>query len=234
VFGGQVAGQALVAAGRTVPDERAVHSLHAYFIRPGDPEVPIVYTVDRTRDGRSFSTRRVTAIQHGQAIFTLSASFHRSETGLEHQVPMPEAPDPDGLPERSTRLRPVEIRVAGDRRAGEARSMFWVRARGELPDDPLVHVCAVAYASDLSLLDSVLQAHGLTWDAEVLSAASLDHAMWFHAPFRADEWLLYWQESPAASGARGLAQGRIFRRDGRLIASVVQEGLIRVRDAGGE
>jgi acyl-CoA thioesterase II len=234
VFGGQVAGQALVAAGRTVPDERAVHSLHAYFIRPGDPEVPIVYTVDRTRDGRSFSTRRVTAIQHGQAIFTLSASFHRPETGLEHQVPMPEAPDPDGLPERTTRLRPVEIRYAGeppwarsDGRDPEPRSMVWMRARGPLPDDPLVHVCAVAYASDMSLLDSVLLAHGLSWDAQGLTAASLDHAMWFHGPFRADEWLLYAQESPAASGARGLAQGRIFRRDGRLIASVVQEGLIR-------
>jgi acyl-CoA thioesterase II len=235
VFGGQVAGQALVAAGRTVPPERAVHSLHAYFIRPGDPEVPIVYTVDRTRDGRSFSTRRVTAIQHGRAIFTLSASFHRAETGLEHQSPMPEAPDPEGLPDRLTRQRPVELRYAGDppwKRAGgrppEPRSMVWMRARGPLPDDPLVHVCAAAYASDMSLLDSVLLAHGLTWDAEGLSAASLDHAMWFHGPFRADEWLLYAQESPAASGARGLAQGRIFRRDGRLVATVVQEGLIRV------
>jgi acyl-CoA thioesterase-2 len=262
VFGGQVAGQALVAAGRTVPEDRAVHSLHAYFIRPGDPEVPIVYTVDRTRDGRSFSTRRVTAIQHGRAIFTLSASFHRPETGLEHQVPMPEAPDPESLPERPRGLRPVEIRYAGeppwaradppheirtpghpqrseeggaprfrgdpgDGRAGEPRSMVWMRTRDALPDDPLVHVCAVAYASDMSLLDSVLLAHGLRWDAEGLTAASLDHAMWFHGPFRADEWLLYAQESPAASGARGLAQGRIFRRDGRLIASVVQEGLIR-------
>jgi len=239
VFGGQVAGQALVAAGRTVPAERAVHSLHAYFIRPGDPEVPIVYTVDRTRDGRSFSTRRVTAIQHGQAIFTLSASFHRPETGLEHQAQMPDAPDPEGLPERFGRLRPVDMRYAGeppwtaarDGRPRAARSMVWMRARGELPDDPLVHVCAVAYASDMSLLDSVLLAHGLTWDASGLSAASLDHAMWFHGPFRADEWLLYAQESPAASGARGLAQGRIFRRDGRLIASVVQEGLIRVSDS---
>jgi acyl-CoA thioesterase II len=233
VFGGQVAGQALVAAGRTVPAERAVHSLHAYFIRPGDPVVPIVYTVDRTRDGRSFSTRRVTAIQHGEVIFTLSASFHRPETGLEHQVPMPDAPDPEGLPDRWSRPWPVEIRYAGeppwarDGRPAEPRSMVWIRVRGPLPDDPLVHVCAVAYASDMSLLDSVLLAHGLTWDAEGLSAASLDHAMWFHWPFRADEWLLYVQESPAASGARGLAQGRIFRRDGRLVASVVQEGLIR-------
>jgi acyl-CoA thioesterase-2 len=235
VFGGQVAGQALVAAGRTVPPERAVHSLHAYFIRPGDPEVPIVYTVDRTRDGRSFSTRRVTAIQHGRAIFTLQASFHRAEAGLEHQVPMPEAPDPESLPDPWRRPRPIEIRYTSDppwARAGGrprgTRNMVWLRARGPLPDDRLVHVCAVAYASDMSLLDSVLLAHGLTWDADGLSAASLDHAMWFHGPFQADEWLLYVQESPAASGARGLAQGRIFRRDGRLVASVVQEGLIRV------
>jgi acyl-CoA thioesterase-2 len=235
VFGGQVAGQALVAAGRTVPPERAVHSLHAYFIRPGDPEVPIVYMVDRTRDGRSFSTRRVTAIQHGRAIFTLQASFHRAEGGLDHQVPMPEAPDPESLPDPWGRPRPIEIRYTsgppwartGGRPRGE-RNMVWLRARGPLPDDRLVHVCAVAYASDMSLLDSVLLAHGLTWDAEGLSAASLDHAMWFHGPFQADEWLLYVQESPAASGARGLAQGRIFRRDGRLVASVVQEGLIRV------
>jgi acyl-CoA thioesterase-2 len=235
VFGGQVAGQALVAAGRTVPPERAVHSLHAYFIRPGDPEVPIVYTVDRTRDGRSFSTRRVTAIQHGRAIFTLSASFHRPESGLEHQVAMPEAPGPEDLPDRLRGLSTIEMRFAGeppwtrtDGRPREPRSTVWMRARGPLPDEPLVHVCAVAYASDMSLLDSVLLAHGLTWDAPGLSAASLDHAMWFHGPFRADEWLLYAQESPAASGARGLAQGRIFRRDGRLVASVVQEGLIRV------
>jgi acyl-CoA thioesterase II len=235
VFGGQVAGQALVAAGRTVPAERAVHSLHAYFVRPGDPAVPIVYTVDRTRDGRAFSTRRVTAIQHGRVIFTLSASFHRPERGLEHQAPMPDAPDPEGLPERTTGLHPVEIRYAGDParipgdgRPREPRSMVWLRVRGPLPDDSLVHVCAVAYASDMTLLDSVLLAHGLTWGAEGLSVASLDHAMWFHAPFRADDWLLYAQESPAASGARGLAQGRIFRRDGRLAASVVQEGLIRI------
>ncbi|HEY4026323.1 MAG TPA: acyl-CoA thioesterase II [Candidatus Dormibacteraeota bacterium] len=242
VFGGQVAGQALVAAGRTVPAERAVHSLHAYFIRPGDPEVPIVYTVDRTRDGRSFSTRRVTAIQHGRAIFTLSASFHVPEAGPEHHAPMPEAPDPEGLPERSVGLRAVEIRYDEDRaraRGGrlprEPRGMVWLRVREALPDDdPLLHVCAAAYVSDMTLLDSVLMAHGLTWDAPGLSAASLDHAMWFHVPFRADDWLLYAQESPAAAGARGLAQGRIFRRDGRLVASVVQEGLIRVTGAQGD
>jgi acyl-CoA thioesterase-2 len=242
VFGGQVAGQALVAAGRTVAPERAVHSLHAYFIRPGDPAVPIVYTVDRTRDGRSFSTRRVTAVQHGLAIFTLSASFHRPEAGLEHQVPMPSAPGPEDLaslepaepsdrdgPEPPPAPNPIEIRrVEG--RPGEPRNIVWMRARDGLPDDPLVHVCAVAYASDMTLLDSVLLAHGLNWDSPSLSSvASLDHAMWFHASFRADEWLLYSQESPAASGARGLAQGRIFRRDGRLVASVVQEGLIRLQ-----
>ncbi len=243
VFGGQVAGQALVAAGRTVVPERAVHSLHAYFIRPGDPQVPIVYTVERTRDGRSFSTRRVTAIQHGQTIFTLSASFHVVETGLEHQVLAPEAPDPDSLVRRApagfeddAAARPIEIlRVDGARSEvpidgpDGRRSTVWLRARDQLPDDPLVHVCAVAYASDMTLLDSVLLGHGLSWDDERMTVASLDHAMWFHGPFRADEWLLYAQESPAASGARGLAQGRIFRRDGRLVVSVVQEGLVRLR-----
>ncbi len=228
VFGGQVAGQALVAAGRTVAEDRAVHSLHAYFIRPGDPEVPIVYTVERTRDGRSFSTRRVTAIQHGRPIFTLSASFHRPEAGLEHQVPMPEAPGPDELPATDDRPRPIELRWAGTDRA--QRGPVWIRARDHLPDDPLVHVCAVAYASDMTLLDSVLRPHYMEWDDRRMSGASLDHAMWFHGQFRADEWLLYAQESPAASGARGLAQGRIFRRDGRLVVSVVQEGLIRLLD----
>jgi acyl-CoA thioesterase-2 len=249
VFGGQVAGQALVAAGRTVMPDRAVHSLHAYFIRPGDPEVPIVYTVDRIRDGRSFTTRRVTAIQHGRAIFALSASFHRHEEGLEHQEAMPDAPAPELLaawPERpvadgepgpdagpdadSPPPRPVEIRPAGvSGEPGELRRMVWMRARDVLPDDPLLHVCAVAYASDMTLLDSVTLGHELSWEDGRLSGASLDHAMWFHWPFRADEWLLYVQRSPAASGARGLAQGTIFRRDGLLVASVVQEGLIRLQ-----
>ena len=250
VFGGQVAGQALVAAGRTVPPDRPVHSLHAYFIRPGDPGVPIVYTVDRIRDGRSFTTRRVVAVQHGRAIFALSASFQVAEAGPEYQeAPMPHAPDPEtvpvwqerlkeygaSVPARWLRPRPVEVRYVGDPPwAAQAdggprspRTMVWLRAHGTLPDEPLLHVCAVTYASDLTLLDAVLLGHGLAWDEHSVTGASLDHAMWFHRPFRADQWLLYVQESPIATGARGLALGQIFQ-DGRLIASVVQEGLIRV------
>ena len=250
VFGGQVAGQALVAAGRTVPAERPVHSLHAYFLRPGDPTVPIVYTVDRLRDGRSFTTRRVVAIQRGEPIFNLSASFHQDEPGVDHQDRMPEVPDPttlltlrERLGERSdepgrwvTRERPIDLRYVGDppfiAAAGGAsrapRSQVWMRADGKLPDDPLLHVCAVTYASDYTLLDSILLAHGMSWETHVVSGASLDHAMWFHRPFRADEWLLYDQESPAAAGARGLARGQIYAADGRLVVSVVQEGLLRV------
>jgi acyl-CoA thioesterase II len=251
VFGGQVAGQALVAAGRTVPGERNVHSLHAYFLRPGDPEVPIIYLVDRIRDGRSFTTRRVVAIQHGRAIFTLSASFQVPEAGGEHQSPMPKAPAPeatplwqdrlkeygDRVPARWLRPRPVEIRYVGDPpwaavnsgQPREPRAVVWMRAVGPLPDDPLLHVCAVAYASDMTLLDSVLLGQGLAWDESQVTGASLDHAMWFHGPFRADEWLLYEQEAPVSSHARGLARGQIFRQDGKLVVSVVQEGLIRVR-----
>jgi acyl-CoA thioesterase II len=256
VFGGQVAGQALVAAGRTVPADRAVHSLHAYFLRPGDPAAPIVYTVDRIRDGHSFTTRRVVASQHGKAIFTLSASFHIAEDGAEHQFAMPDVPLPDEVPLWQDRLRefgdrvparwlrprPVEVRYIGDPpwvvrdpvAAGDAQTMVWMRAVGTLPDDPLLHVCAVAYASDMTLLDSVLVAQRLAWAEgsatgdSAVTGASLDHAMWFHAPFRADDWLLYVQEAPVTSGARGLARGHVFRRDGRLAVSVVQEGLIRV------
>jgi acyl-CoA thioesterase II len=251
VFGGQVAGQALVAAGRTVPGERNVHSLHAYFLRPGDPEVPIIYLVDRIRDGRSFTTRRVVAIQHGKAIFTLSASFQVPEAGGEHQFPMPKAPVPeatplwqdrlkeygDRVPARWLRPRPVEIRYVEDPpwaavnsdQPREPRAMVWMRAVGPLPDDPLLHVCAVAYASDMTLLDSVLLGQGLAWDESQVTGASLDHAMWFHGPFRADEWLLYEQEAPVSSHARGLARGQIFREDGKLVVSVAQEGLIRVK-----
>jgi len=254
VFGGQVAGQALVAAGRTVPEGRPVHSLHAYFLRPGDPALPIVYTVDRIRDGRSFSTRRVVAIQHGRAIFTLSASFHIVEDGAEHQFMMPAAPPPesvplwqdrlrefgDQVPARWLRPRPVEIRYVGDppwamrdsASPPDAATMVWMRAVGALPDDPLLHVCVAAYASDMTLLDSVLLAQRLAWAEDTVTGASLDHAMWFHAPFRADDWLLYVQEAPATSGARGLARGLIYRRDGRLAVSVVQEGLIRVHQPG--
>jgi acyl-CoA thioesterase-2 len=250
VFGGQVAGQALVAAGRTVPGDRPVHSLHAYFIRPGDPSVPIVYTVDRVRDGRSFTTRRVSAIQHGRAIFTLSASFHHPEPGPQYADPMPEAPPPEAVERMSDRLArllgespglegPIDLRsvgplseeVARDPSLRPARNLIWLRVNGELPDDPLLHVCLMTYASDLTLLDSVVIRHGLSWMEGRTSGASLDHAMWFHGPFRADRWLLYAQDSPAASGARGLAHGQVFTADGKLVVSVMQEGLIRTAPA---
>ncbi len=248
VFGGQVAGQALVAAGRTVPADRPVHSLQAYFIRPGDPAVPIVYTVDRVRDGRSFTTRRVTAIQHGKIIFTLSASFHQAERGVEHAVPMPQAPAPEAVERTSERLRrvvgeaharlydhpidlrsvgPLSIEAAQDPALRTHENLVWLRVDGELPDDPLLHVCLMTYASDMTLLDSALTAHGMSWADGRTSGASLDHAMWFHRPFRADRWLLYAQESPVASGARGLARGQVFTAAGDLVVSVMQEGLIR-------
>ncbi|MEA5364899.1 acyl-CoA thioesterase II [Amycolatopsis sp., V23-08] len=247
VFGGQVAGQALVAAGRTVPDERRVHSLHAYFIRGGDPSVPIVYEVDRIRDGRSFTTRRVIAIQHGKAIFSLSASFQKDEPGIDHAEEMPEGvPAPETLPtlmERAegyaigahSRPRPIDLRYVNDppwvtRQTGDlpARNQVWMRADGKLPDQQLLHVCVLTYASDMTLLDSVLARHGVYWDTDKVLGASLDHALWFHRPFRADEWFLYDSVSPTASGARGLATGRFFGADGTLIATVVQEGLLRV------
>jgi acyl-CoA thioesterase II len=250
VFGGQVAGQALVAAGRTVPADRPVHSLHAYFIRPGDPSVPLIYTVDRVRDGRSFTTRRVSAVQHGKTIFTLSASFHQPEPGPMHADPMPEVPPPDAIERTSDRLarffggdipreigeHPVELRTVGplsveaehDPSLRTARNMVWLRVNGDLPDDPLLHVCLMTYASDMTLLDPVLLAHGLSWMDGRTSVASLDHAMWFHRPFRADRWLLYAQESPIAYGGRGLARGEVFTQDGDLVVSVVQEGLVRV------
>ena len=248
VFGGQVAGQALVAAGRTVPADRPVHSLHAYFIRPGDPAVPIVYLVDRVRDGRSFTTRRVSAEQHGETIFTLSASFHRPEPGPEHADPMPDVPPPDAIERNSDRLArmlgqapsaalasPIDLRSVGPTSAEAARdpslrttrNLIWLRVDGELPDDPLLHVCLMTYASDMTLLDSVLLGHGLSWLDGRTSGASLDHAMWFHRPFRADRWLLYAQESPVAHGARGLARGEVFTAEGQLVVSVMQEGLIR-------
>lgn len=248
VFGGQVAGQALVAAGRTVPRERRVHSLHSYFIRGGDPTVPIVYEVDRIRDGRSFTTRRVVAVQHGKAIFALSASFQLDEPGLDHQEPMPAVPPPSSLPTYAesaagylekvgmARLpRPIDIRYvteppwrAREDGPGEARSQVWMRADGKLPDDDLLHVCVLAYASDMTLLDSVLVRHGVYWGTDKVLGASLDHAMWFHRRFRADEWFLYDCASPSASGARGLATGRFYSHDGQLVATVVQEGLLRV------
>ena len=248
VFGGQVAGQALVAAGRTVARGR-VHSLHAYFLRPGDPSIPILYGVDRIRDGRSFTTRRVVAIQHGRAIFNLSASFHEDEPGPGHQKPMPDVPDPETLPTFQERMapyrdllgdfldkpRPMDARHVTktplERAAGEPlppRQQVWIKADGLLPDDPLLHACIVAYESDFTLLDTALLPHGIrSWNDGTMMMASLDHAMWFHRPFRADDWLLYDQESPTAFGARGFAMGHIFTRDGRLAVSVVQEGLLR-------
>ncbi|WP_396448985.1 acyl-CoA thioesterase II [Actinomadura sp.] len=251
VFGGHVAGQALVAAGRTVPANRPVHSLHAYFIRPGDPLVPIVYTVDRVRDGRSFTTRRVMAIQHGKAIFTLSASFQIVEDGPSHQAAMPDAPPPETLPDSLARLTPifgeVGAREFADRRPFDIRhatpltweaardpslaspeSKVWLKVDGELPDDLLLHVCLMTYASDMTLLDTVLLNHGLAWGDKRTMGASLDHAMWFHRPFRADDWLLYYQDTPFAGGARGLARGQVFTRSGELVVSVMQEGLVRV------
>jgi acyl-CoA thioesterase II len=251
VFGGQVAGQALVAAGRTVPPDRPVHSLHAYFIRPGDPAVPLVYDVDRVRDGRSFTTRRVSAIQHGRPIFTLSASFHHAEPGPEHADPMPVVPPPESLPRDADRLgklygpelgvllrdNPVDVRTVGplsaeaihDPSLRTTRNLVWLRIDGKLPDDPLLHVCLMTYVSDMTLLDTVLLGHGLSFYDGLTTGASLDHAMWFHRSFRADEWLLYAQESPVAYGARGLARGEVFTENGDLVVSVVQEGLIRTR-----
>jgi acyl-CoA thioesterase II len=249
VFGGQVAGQALVAAGRTVPADRPVHSLHAYFIRPGDPTVPLVYLVERVRDGRSFTTRRVTGVQHGKTIFTLSASFHHPEPGVAHAMAMPAVPPPESVTPTAERMlklfgpqahdffrdNPIDIRHIGpltfeaerDPLMRATSNLVWLRADGELPDDPLLHVCLMTYASDMTLLDSVLLAHGLSWADGRTTGASLDHAMWFHRPFRADRWLLYAQDSPVAAGARGLARGEVFTSDGELVVSVVQEGLIR-------
>ncbi|RJL33510.1 acyl-CoA thioesterase II [Bailinhaonella thermotolerans] len=254
VFGGQVAGQALVAAARTVPDDRRVHSLHAYFIRPGDPSVPIVYTVDRIRDGRSFTTRRVVALQHGKAIFTMSASFHVPEPGISHQgATMPAVPLPESLPTWNERMRsifgddtdpwwsgprpfdaryvtPMTWEARRDPALRQPETNVWLRAEGELPDDPLLHIVLMAYASDFTLVDTILLAHGLAWGESRMMGASLDHAMWFHREFRADEWLLYAQESPISGQARGLARGQVFTASGELAVSVVQEAMIRVLD----
>jgi acyl-CoA thioesterase II len=249
VFGGQVAGQALVAAARTVDEPgRFVHSLHAYFLRPGDPSVPILYEVDRLRDGRSFTTRRVVAIQHGRAIFNLQASFHDDEAGPDHQISMPtDVPDPESLPDFKTRMepykdrlgewydrpRPIDVRHIGadpfSRQGNPATSqLVWLRAAGILPDDPVLHACVVTYASDMTLLDTTVMPFGLSWESPGIQMASLDHAMWFHRRFRADEWLLYDQAAISTASARGLAGGAIFTADGRLAVSVVQEGLTRI------
>jgi len=246
IFGGQVAGQALVAAARTVGDDRQVHSLHAYFLRAGDPRVPVLYEVERVRDGGSFTTRRVVAIQHGKVIFNMSASFQVPEDGFDHAAVMPDVPPPDDLPtmrERFVRAgiemtpwmdrpRPIDIRHVewvehGGRRSAEPRQNVWFRADGRLPDDPILHTIVLTYASDMTLLDTSTRPHGGTWFDPTTFMASLDHAMWFHRAFRADDWLLYAQDSPNATGGRGLSRGLVYTRTGTLVATVMQEGLIR-------
>jgi acyl-CoA thioesterase-2 len=253
VFGGQVLGQALVAATRTI-DGRLCHSLHAYFLLPGDPKVPILYEVDRSRDGKSFSSRRVVAIQHGRPIFHMSVSFQVEEPGLEHQLDAPKVPAPEDLPSEDDfrremadkippeyrdhflRRRPIELRPIdrADIFRPEKRpphQSVWVRATGPLPDDLALNQCVLAYASDMTLLDTALMPHGIGWFSDEIQMASLDHAMWFHRRFKADDWLLYVQDSPSASGARGFNRGLIYARDGRLVASVAQEGLMRLHPA---
>ena len=252
VFGGQVIGQALVAAQRTVAVDRPVHSLHAYFMRPGDPAAPIIYEVDRIRDGVSFATRSVVAIQHGKAIFSLSASFQKEEAGLEHQAPIPEATAPEDLPGKEEmreafltgapdhvrnyweRERPIEVRPLSlehyiSNRKLEAEQKVWVRTTGPVPDDRIIQAAILAYLSDMTLLDTALFAHGRSVFDRNLQVASLDHAMWFHRPSRLDDWLLYSMDSPNTNGARGFTRGSLYQRDGTLIASVAQEGLIRDR-----
>ncbi len=253
VFGGQVLGQALSAAVQTVPAGRLVHSMQAYFLRPGDVSKPIVYDVDRIRDGGSFTTRRVVAIQSGQPIFNLAASFQTVEPGFEHQDRMPAAPPPESFPteqenlaavaprlprfmrERAVAARPFEIRMAnvgGDPFLpvpSAPERMVWLRTTERLPDDPALHAYLLAYASDNAFISTALLPHGVTWLTPGMQVASLDHVMWFHQPFRVDEWLLYAIDSPVAHGARGLVRGRIFSHDGRLVASTAQEGLIRQR-----
>ena len=252
VFGGQVIGQALVAANRTVKN-RFCHSMHAYFIRPGDPKVPIIYEVDHSRDGKSFTTRRVVAIQHGRQIFVLNCSFQKLEGGLTHQIEMPDIPAPedlkseheilleiqDQIPEeiakRVLQERPIEIRPVNPQAPLNPKKMepyqhVWIKAADTLPDDNQLHQCLTGYASDMKLLDTCTLPHGVNWWAGKLQVASLDHSMWFHNPFRADEWLLYTMDSPASGGARGLNRGSIYTREGELVCSVAQEGLIRLHD----
>ena len=252
VYGGQVIAQALMAAIKTVDADRPCHSLHSYFIRAGDPAAPIIYEVDRDRDGKSFSTRRVVAIQHGQPIFNMACSFQVAEDGPEHQFEMPEVVGPEGLPteleireaeaaripekfrthwlrERPIEIRTIEPRDWFDPGKGPPVQHSWFRIAAPVGDDPALHQGLLAYASDMTLLDTCLLPHGISWMNPKLQSASLDHTIWFHAPMRTDEWLLYVQDSPKAAGARGLNRGSVYTRDGKLVASVAQEGLIRVR-----
>ena len=260
VFGGQVFAQALVAARRTVEDGREAHSVHGYFLREGDFKAPIVYFVDRPRDGRSFTSRRVTAIQHGEAIFHLSASFHLQEAGLDHQVTMPDVPAPESLPPdleviraRSEQIpehlravltqdRPIDLRTitpadpfapAVARPPEDARRQVWFRVIERMPDATIMHQAVLAYASDYGFLPTALLPHGIAFRDPRLMIASLDHTVWMHRPFRADEWLLYVSDSPSAAGARGFVRGQVFTRAGSLVASVAQEGLLRLREPRG-
>jgi len=252
VYGGQVLGQALMAAIRLVPPTRIANSLHAYFLLGGDPKHPILYEVERTRDGGSFSTRRVKAVQHGRMIFVMGVSFHDPESGFDHAAPMPDVPKPedlksanevfaallDKLPEnmrtywsreRPIDMRPVDLSRYMKREIRDPVQSIWLKPNGVLPDEPAIHQGMLAYASDLTLLDTALIAHAkLLFDAD-MQLASLDHALWFHRPFRWDDWILYAQDSPSASGARGFCRGALYTRDGTLIASTVQEGLMRKR-----
>lgn len=256
VFGGQVIGQALVAAQRTVGQDRHVHSLHGYFMRPGDPNVPIIYEVDRIRDGGSFTTRNVIAIQHGEAIFSLSSSFQVDEAGLEHQMPAkPGIPGPDGLisdkdfakayasaapaavrsyfeNDRPVELKPVSLTHFLTREKLPPEQNIWFKMTGEVPDDRAIQSALMAYVSDMTLLDGALYPHGRTVFDKSMQAASLDHSMWFHRPNRLDDWLLYSQDSPNASGGRGFARGAFYTRSGELVCSMAQEGLLRVRKTG--
>ncbi|HEV7812369.1 MAG TPA: acyl-CoA thioesterase II [Leifsonia sp.] len=249
VFGGQVLAQSIVAASRTVPEDRNIHSMHAYFLRPGDVNLPITFSVDRIHDGRSFSTRRTQAYQSGLPILSMIASFQDEDEGFDHQVGMPaDLPEPETLPNSASTLEniahpvaqywagqrpfdmrhvtsPIYLTVDGEHVAHQA---VWFRAIDRLPDDPELHRAALAYASDYTIMESIMRRHGVAWATPGLKAASLDHAMWWHRPARVDEWLLYAQESPSASGGRGLALGRIYDREGRLVASVAQEATIRV------
>ena len=251
VYGGQVIGQALVAASRTVSTDRSAHSLHGYFLRAGDTDIPILYKVDRIRDGKSFTTRRVVAVQRGQAIFTMSISFQVDEGGLNHQFDMPDVSGPDDLQTEdeirqvqyknwpkefqdsfsgssAIQVKPIEPIDLLNPKPAEPVQRCWVRCGDKLPDDPRIHQCVLDYLSDWSLLDTATRPHAVSFMQDNVQVASLDHAMWFHRPFRADEWLLYDQDSPSASGARGFNRGLIYNQSGELVASTTQEGLVRI------